>query len=274
MATAASNKEGIKHTSMYTIAISNEKGGVAKTTTSVSLGACLAEIGCQVLLLDLDPQANMSLALGREVNKQTISIASAIFGGTSMDELIRPTGVPSLSIIPSNCELGLAERILPARQNQQHMLKNLISRVNQTFDFVLIDCPPMLGVLTQNAIVAADLLMIPTQAEYFSFYALRSLMSSIRQVRKHDNPNLTYRLLLTMFDRRNRTHRILSEQLSQSFKSGMLNTIIEIDTKLREAPIAGIPIIYHAPKCRAALQYRALAQEIFVYAQETAVQPA
>jgi chromosome partitioning protein len=259
---------------MYTIAVSNEKGGVAKTTSVISLGACLADMGYRVLVVDLDPQSNLTLALGFEIRSDTLSVDSAFLKDIPLNKMIYPTGISMLSIIPSRGALGLAERILPSRQHYQCVLKNALQHVKSSFDFILLDCPAALGVLTLNAMVSADLLLIPTQAEYFSIYALRNLMAWIQKIRSQDNPHLTYRLLLIMYDRRNRTHRILSEQLRQSFAQGLLETIIETDTKLREAPIAGTPIIYYAPKSRASFQYRKLAQEIFVYAKETFTQPA
>jgi chromosome partitioning protein len=259
---------------MYTITISNEKGGVAKTTTAVSVGASLAEMGFQVLVIDLDPQANLTLALGFEPRNDVPSISSAFLKGTPIDEITRPTSFPRLFMVPSNGELGLAERSLPTRRSHQHILRNLIGKMSQRYDYLILDCPPTLGVLTLNALVAANLLLIPTQAEFFSIHALRTLMAWIRQVRKQDNPPLTYRLLVTLYDRRNRTHRVLSEQLRQSFPTGMMETVIEVDTKLREAPIAGKPIIYHAPKSRASTQYRLLAQEIAEYVKAAAVHKA
>ncbi len=137
-----------------------------------------------------------------------------------------------------------------------------------------MDCPPFLGAVTLNALTAADLLLVPTQAEFFSIYALRNLMNLVRRIRTQYNPRLTYRLLLTMFDRRNRIHRTMAEQLRASFTSGVMQTTIDTDTKLRESPIAGVPIIQHAPKSRSAQQYRALAQEIIEYVKETTIQPA
>jgi chromosome partitioning protein len=259
---------------MYTIAISNEKGGVAKTTSVVSLAACLADLGNRILAIDLDPQANMTLAFGTEPNREKPNISAAFFKGTAIDQLIYPVSPPLLSIIPSSEELALAERILPSKGKHHGVLRQLLHQTPLPFDFVLIDCPPALGVLTLNAMVAADLLLIPTQPEYFSIYALRNLMACIRQVRSLENLRLTYRLLITMYDRRNRTHRIMGEHLRQSFENGMLKSMIEIDTKLREAPIAGTPITVHAPKSRASHQYRLLAQEIFDYAKETSLQSA
>jgi len=136
------------------------------------------------------------------------------------------------------------------------------------YDYIILDCPPALGAITKNALAAADLLLIPTQAEYFSAYALRNMMSMIRNIREQDNPNLAYRILVTMLDNRNRTHRNIHEQLRTTFGEGVFNTVIEIDTKLRESPIAGVPIMQYKPSARGSAQYRILAQEIMEYVKE------
>jgi chromosome partitioning protein len=258
----------------YKIAIANEKGGVAKTTTTVSLGAVLVELGYKVLLLDLDPQANCSLAMGMEPNKVQRGSASLLIEQAPIATLIKPTSTAGLEIIPASAEMGMAERFLPSRQNYEVTLKKSFAQLDSSFDFVLIDCPPFLGAVTLNALTASDLLLVPTQAEFFSVYALRNLMALVRRVRSQHNSNLKYRLLLTMVDRRNKTHRNMSEQLRSTFNSGVMQTIIEVDTKLRESPIAGVPINQHAPKSRGAIQYRALAQEIVEYVKETNTQPA
>lgn len=257
------------------IAIANEKGGVAKTTTTISLGAALVEKGLEVLLVDLDAQANLSLALGVEgLTKADPSIAGILLENEPVNRAIRETGIPRLDLVAATSELGLAERFLPVREAYEQILSKLIRTNDWGYDYIILDCPPFLGAVTLNALTASDLLIMPTQAEFFSIHALRSMMTIIRNVRAQSNPQLTYRLLLTMFDRRNRIHRTLSEQLRQTFGNGVLETVIEIDTKLRESPIAGLPIIYHAPKTRSALQYRALAQEILTYVKETTSQPA
>jgi chromosome partitioning protein len=258
----------------YKIAIANEKGGVAKTTTTVSLGAVLVELGYKVLLIDLDPQSNLSLALGMEPNKVQRGTASLLIEQAPVANLIKQSNITNLDLIPANSEMGMAERFLPSRQGYEFILKKAFAPLASTYDFILMDCPPFLGAVTLNALTAIDMLLIPTQAEFFSIYALRNLMALLRRVRSQYNSALKYRLLLTMVDRRNKTHRIMSEQLRTTFNSGVMQTIIEVDTKLRESPIAGVPIIQHAPKSRAALQYRALAQEILEYVKETNAQPA
>lgn len=264
----------------YIISISNEKGGVAKTTTTVSLGAALVENGKKVLLIDLDAQSNLSLALGIDVAKIQRSMANVILEGMPISTIAQNSGIPGLDIVPSNSQVGMAERFLPARPDYVNILKNaLLSQTDKDltetkYDFIIIDCPPFLGAVTYNALVASNLLLIPTQPEYFSIYALHNLMGLVRRVRAQNNPQLIYRLLITMFDRRNRTHRNLSEQLRTTFSGGLTETVIEVDTKLRESPIVGLPIIYHAPKSRAALQYRQLSLEIIEYAKENPQQPA
>ncbi len=259
---------------MYTIAISNEKGGVAKTTTAVSLGAALAEAGRTVLIVDLDAQANLTLALGVDPRTVTRSTADVLLESAALSQVILKTGIRRLDLAPSNEHMGLVERSLHSRSGFEYTLRNKLEKGANKYDVVLLDCPPALGIVTLNAFVAAKLLLIPTQAEYFSIYALRNLMGWVRQVRTQYNPGLTYRMLLTLYDRRNRTHRILREQLNDTFQNGVLQTVIDIDTKLRESPIAGVPILHHAPKSRAAHEYRALAQEIIEYVKETVIQPA
>jgi chromosome partitioning protein len=257
-----------------TITITNEKGGVAKTTTTLSLGAALVESGSQVLLIDLDAQANLTLALGfdpLEVKKTAVNL----FKGEPLQPLLVETAVPGLSLLPSNHEINYAERFLPTKPGYEVLLKNGISNtVDLDFDYILMDCPPFLGAIVLNAFTAANLLLIPTQAEYFSIYALKNMMGLIRRVRAQTNPDLSYRLLLTMYDGRNRIHRTLSEQLRGSFSEGVLQTVVMVDTKLRESTIAGLPIIFHSPNSRSSHQYRQLAQEIRHYVEETTPQPA
>lgn len=258
----------------FTISVTNEKGGVAKTTTTLSLGAALVEYGKKVLVIDLDPQANLTLALGFDPLKVEKTTAN-LFKGTPLDALILETGLPGLSLIPSNHEISYAERSLPTRPGYETLLRDGIAKGSgNEFDYILLDCPPFLGAIVLNAFTAANLLLIPTQAEYFSIYALKNMMGLIHRVRAQTNPDLSYRLLLTMFDGRNRIHRTLSEQLRNSFSEGVLETVIMVDTKLRESTIAGMPIIYHSPNSRSSHQYRQLAQEVLQYVEETTAQPA
>jgi chromosome partitioning protein len=254
----------------FIIAMSNEKGGVAKTTSTLSLGAALAELDHRVLLVDLDPQANLSLALGLETGEAEVTSANVLVENTALRTAIRKTDVPNLDLVPSNSRIESAEQFLPMRSNYLSLLRNAFESASLPYDYVLLDCPPALGAITFNALSAADLLIIPTQAEYFSAYALRNMMGSIRRVRQESNPNLAYRILVTLLDRRNRTHRNIFEQLQTTFGQGVFTTVIEIDTKLRESPIAGVPITQYKPSSRGSQQYRVLAQELMEYAKEEA----
>jgi chromosome partitioning protein len=256
------------------ISIANEKGGVAKTTTTLSLSGALVEAGYRVLAIDLDPQANLTLSLIDESATDSLSIVDILINNMPFEKALKPTNLEKLSLLPANNQLGLAERLFPARANYTFMLKNLLDQKKSDFDFILIDCPPFLGAITSNALLASDLLILPTQAEYYSVFALKNMMSLIRQIRASGNPKLKYRLLLTMFDKRNRIHCSLAEHLRSTFSTGVFDSVIEVDTKLRESPMSGQSIIYHAPKSRAALQYRFLAQEIIQYVEEKNQQPA
>jgi chromosome partitioning protein len=254
----------------YTIAVSNEKGGVAKTTSTLSLGAALAELNHRVLLVDLDPQANLSLALGLETGEAEITSANVLIEQVPVKSAIRRTDVANLDLLPSNSRIESAEQYLPMRSNYLSTLRNALVASALAYEYILLDCPPALGAITLNALSAADLLIIPTQAEYFSAYALRNMMGSIRRIRQESNPNLAYRILVTLLDRRNRTHRNIFEQLQTTFGQGVFTTVIEIDTKLRESPIAGMPITQYRPTSRGSQQYRVLAQELTEYVKEEA----
>jgi chromosome partitioning protein len=249
----------------YTIAISNEKGGVAKTTSSLSLGAALAEMGKKVLLIDLDPQANLSLANGIEIATVNRASGELLLDGAPAADCIAPTGTPNMEIIPASAKLSETEQLLPLRTNYYFTLVNALRDLPQNYDFILCDCPPAMGAITTNALTAADLLIIPTQAEYFSAYALRAMMTLIRRIRRDTNPRLAYRILITLLDQRNRTHRSIREQLQQTFGAGLFEAVIEIDTRLRESPIIGMPITQYRPNSRGSQQYRVLAQELLEY---------
>jgi chromosome partitioning protein len=252
------------------IAISNEKGGVAKTTTTISLGGALVELGYRVLLIDLDAQANLTLALGLEPGESENTSSNIMLDNAPLLTALRKTAVKNLDLIPSNSRIETSEQFLPVRTNYTSILQRAIANApDLPYDYILFDCPPALGAITQNALTAANLLLIPTQAEYFSAYALRNMMTLVRRIREEDNPNLAYRILVTMLDNRNRTHRNIHDQLRSTFGEGVFNTAIEIDTKLRESSIAGLPISHYKPGSRGTTQYHVLAQELIEYVKET-----
>lgn len=259
----------------YTIAIASQKGGVAKTTSAISLGGAFVQAGKQVLLIDLDPQADLTLAMGLNPRQVQDSIADVFLSSGNLASIARETVIPSLDLIPSNTEMSLVEQFLGIRNNCELILRNAITThlPMNAYDYVILDCPPASGALTMNALIAAQLLIIPTQPEYFSAYALKSMLTAVKRARSQGNPALQYRILITMQDLRNRVHKNLSEELHSTFGRGILQTVIEVDTKLRESSIAGLPVTHFFARTRSALQYTALAQELIQHVQETVAQP-
>lgn len=250
------------------LSFANEKGGVGKTTSALSLGAAIAESGERTLLVDLDPQSNLTLALGFEPSTLTSTVADVLLGNRSLADVIQPTDVANLDIAPASDSLLSVDRFLPVRQNYELVLRQALE-ANGDYAATILDCPPALGVTTRCALAASDVLIIPTQCEYFSAYALRQVVRLIRTIRQRSNPALRYRLLLTMLDRRNSLHRSLADQIRRAFGPAVFATEIEIDARLREAPAFGQPITVYAPSSRGAQQYRALASELREHAQET-----
>jgi len=245
------------------VAISNQKGGVAKTTTCLSLGAALTELGHSVLLVDLDPQANLTLSLGLKPENLRRTVIDALLGNHSLLGVSRESSVFALDIVPANYELALINKVLYERPGYQLRLKRALSRINpDLYNYVLLDCPPSLAPLTLNALAAADLLIIPTQCELYAAHSLRRTIQQVRQTRRQNNPQLDYRVLVTMYDKRNKINRVILEQMQNGLSQVLFETIIQIDTKLRESPAFGQPITTYASRSRGALQYRALAQEL------------
>jgi chromosome partitioning protein len=245
------------------IAVGNQKGGVAKTTTCLSLGACLAEMGRSVLVIDLDPQANLTLSLGLQPESLRRTVTDAILHNTSLVSVSRETGVMGLDLVPANTGLAAIDKVLYRCQGYETYLKEALSEIDgELYDYVLIDCPPSFGPLTLNALTVATLMLIPTQAEYYSARTLQHVFELIRLVRQKTNQGLKYRILITMYDRRNRICERVLGQMRAAFSHVLYETIIEVDTKLRESPVVGKPITIYRPNTRGARQYRALAEEL------------
>lgn len=241
------------------IAIANEKGGVAKTTTAISLGGVLVERGQSVLLIDLDPQASLTVYLNISPYLVKTSVADIFLNGSP--PVLLKTGINNLDLVPSNPDLVLAERFLAVRQDYKKILKNALQNIRK-YDAIIIDCPPSLSAVTQNAFVAANLMIIPVIPEYLAVYTLRNLTKLIKSIRATENPQLSYRILFTMVDQRIKSHNTIKDRFREKFSNAIYNTEIQIDTRLRDASTAGFPITQYLPKTRSALQYRALANEI------------
>jgi chromosome partitioning protein len=252
-----------------TISVSSQKGGVAKTTTVYSLGACLAERGQSVLLIDLDPQANLTMSFGIDPETLHHTVGDALLENNSLLAVSREGSVPNLDLVPANQGLVILDRVLYGRAEYETRLKTQLATLEDGFyDTILIDCPPHFGTLTLNALTAADLLIIPVQCEYYAARAMHPVLKLVQLVRQKTNPRLTYRVLITLYDRRNRISWIVRRQIEEKFQSALFETIIEIDTKLRESPTAGQPITQYAPQTRGAQQYRELAQELLKRGQD------
>ncbi len=245
------------------IAIANSKGGVAKTTTCLSLGGSLAEQGRWVLLVDMDPQAHLTASLGIDMGTLRRTVGDVLLGQSSLVAASRETPVEGLDLVPSNRELVVLDKVLYQRQGYEFRLKEALDRArDQLYDAILLDCPPSFGTLTLNALTAADLLLIPTQCEFYAVRSVRQMLDMVRLVRRKTNPRLAYRLLVVMYDGRNKVHRLVLEYLRRHFREALLETMIQTDTKLRESPAYGLPVTQYAPHTRAAAEYRTLAQEL------------
>jgi chromosome partitioning protein len=236
---------------------------VAKTTTCLSLGACLAELGHTVLLIDLDPQAHLTLSVGLKPEILRRTVADALLANTSLVSVSCESAIFGLDIVPANQELALVDKLLYGQKGYEFYLRNRLKAMSQDlYDFVLIDCAPSFGPLTLNTLTAADLLIIPIQCEYYAARSLCRIVGLAKLVQQKTNPKLNYQVLVTMYDQRNRICRLILAQMQRELSRSLFNTIIEVDTKLRESPAFGQPITLYAPNTRGAQQYRALAKEL------------
>ncbi|RNF39930.1 ParA family protein [Planococcus salinus] len=246
-----------------TIAIANQKGGVGKTTSSVNLSACLAYLGQKVLLIDIDPQGNATSGVG--VNKGDVDqcIYEVLIDDIDVKSTIMETKVENLHVVPATISLAGAEIELVSTISREARLKNALEEVKDMYDYVIIDCPPSLGLLTINSLTASDAIIIPVQCEYYALEGLSQLLSTIRLVQKHLNQDLMIDgVLLTMFDARTNLGIQVIEEVKKYFQDKVYRTVIPRNVRLSEAPSHGEPIIIYDPKSRGAEVYLELAKEV------------
>jgi chromosome partitioning protein len=245
------------------IAVASNKGGVGKTTTALSMGGSLAELGEFTLLIDLDPQAHISISLGIRPEEARYTVADVLTTQQSLVSASQETKVPGLDVVSASKELTILDKVLYKRHRYEYRLREAIEHQHQQlYDFILMDCPPTFGTMTLNALTAADLLIIPIQCEYYAVRSFRQTLEMVSLIRQKTNRTLSYRLLVTMYDMRNRIHPMLLEQMQKRFSKALFKTIVQIDTRLRESPAFGLPVTHHATHTRAAEQYRALTKEM------------
>ncbi|AEV66767.1 ParA family protein [Acetivibrio clariflavus] len=251
------------------IAVANQKGGVGKTTTAVNLSSCLAYKGKKVLLIDIDPQGNSTSGLGVDKKKINKSAYDVLINDVDISETFVSTPIENLLLCPSNIQLAGAEVELVSTISRETRLKNSLDNIKENFDFIIIDCPPSLGLLTLNSLTAANTILVPIQCEYYALEGLSQLMETVKLVQKHLNKELDVEgVVLTMFDARTNLSIQVVEEVKKYFKNKVYRTVIPRNVRLSEAPSYGLPIILYDPKSKGAECYLDLADEVIEYSEE------
>ena len=244
------------------IAVTNQKGGVGKTTTCVNLASYIADTGKKVLLIDMDPQGNACASLGVEIEKGKNSVYEVLLGEINIKEAIYPSVVKTLDVLPSTVDLSGAEVDLVYVENREKVLKDALEEIKNKYDYIFIDCPPSLGLLTVNALTATNSIIIPLQCEYFALVGLGQLMNTVRLIKMHLNPTIEIEgVLLTMKDNRSNLISQVANEIKECFKTKVYETTIPRNIRLAEAPSHGMPIMMYDNKSKGAFAYKALSQE-------------
>jgi len=245
------------------IALANQKGGVGKTTTTINLATSLAALDKKILIVDADPQANASSGMGIDVRSVDKSIYECIIDKTNIDESIVPTEVPNLFILPSHIDLVGAEIEMLNFENREKVLKEILAKVKENYDFILIDCSPSLGLITVNALTAADSVVIPVQCEYFALEGISKLLNTIKIIKSKLNPELEIEgFVLTMYDSRLRLSNQIYDEVKKHFGNMVFTTVIQRNIKLSEAPSYGKPVLLYDAESKGSQNYMQLAEEI------------
>ena len=245
------------------IAVANQKGGVGKTTTTINLSACLAEAGQKVLVIDVDPQGNTTSGLGIDKNDTENTVYELMLGEAEVEECIYKSVMEDLDVIPSNVNLAGAEIDLIDIENREYVLRNIVNGLKDRYDFILLDCPPSLSMLTVNAMTTADTILVPIQCEYYALEGLSQLIHTINLVQERLNPKLQIEgIVFTMYDVRTNLSNQVVETVKENLDSTIYKTMIPRNIRLAEAPSYGIPINMYDTKSAGAESYRNLAKEI------------
>ncbi|MDD3222197.1 MAG: ParA family protein [Clostridia bacterium] len=248
------------------IAVANQKGGVGKTTTSINLSACLAEMGQKVLTIDMDPQGNTTSGLGIDKNQVENTVYELILEDISVEDCIQQSAMEGLNVIASNINLSGAEVELISLDNKEYLLKGKIESVRDDYDFVIIDCPPSLNLLTINAMTTADTILVPIQCEYYALEGLSQLIHTIDLIKDRLNPSLEIEgVVFTMFDGRTNLSLQVVENVKENLDRNIYKTIIPRNVRLAEAPSYGMPINMYDTRSSGAEAYRLLAEEVIQY---------